>query len=128
MTFDEARLMANVNARSERLFEDGYRARWLGTYLLEIRNRAGAAYRIDTLSETCDCPFFRGHGGRHPCKHVLGRKRLLARQRACRRLVTLMLLLAWADLDDGAPRACGAEQVPAEESSAGRTEAAHTDA
>ncbi len=128
MTFDEARLMANVNERARRLFDDGYRARWRGTYVLDIRSPQGAAYRLDTLNGSCDCPFFRGHQGRHPCKHVLGWERLLARQRACRRLVTLMLLLAWADLDDGAPCACEEKQDPAEQGSAGRTEAAHADA
>lgn len=105
MTFDEARLMANVNARARRLFDNGYRARWKGTYVLEVRSPQGAAYRVDTLNGACDCPFFRGHQGRHPCKHVLGWKRLLVRQRACRRFVTLALLRAWADLDDGALRA-----------------------
>lgn len=103
MTFDEARLMANVNARARRLFDDGYRARWKGTYVLEVRSPQGAAYRVDTLRRSCDCPFFRGHQGRHPCKHQLGWKRLLARQRACRRLVALALLWAWADLDDACP-------------------------
>jgi hypothetical protein len=122
MTFDEARLMANVNARARRLFDDGYRARWRGTYALEIRNGRGGTYRVDTLNGTCDCPFFRGHQGHHPCKHLLGWKRLLARQRACRRLIALLLLWAWADLDDCAPRPCGAHE-------AGRVpEAAHADA
>jgi len=100
MTFDEARLMANVNARAGRLFDDGYRARWRGAYALEVRSPQGARYRLDTNAGTCDCPFFRGHQGRHPCKHVLGWKRLLVRQRACRRLVALLLMRAWADLDD----------------------------
>lgn len=100
MTFDEARLMANVNARARRLFEDGYRARWHGKHLLVIRNQRGASYQIDTLRRTCDCPFFQAHEGRRPCKHWLGYRRLLVQQRACRRLVALVLLRAWADLDD----------------------------
>lgn len=110
MTFDEARLMANVNERARRLFDDGYRARWQGGRVLEVRNGRGGTYRVDTAHDTCDCPFFRGHQGRHPCKHLLGWKRLLVRQRACRRLVTLMLLRAWADLDDAGPCAREADE------------------
>lgn len=111
MTFDEARLMANVNARARHLFGDGYRARWKGTHVLEVRSPQGARYRVDTLSGTCACPFFQGHQGRHPCKHVLGWKRLLAHQRACRRLTALLLLRVWADLDDCAPRTCGVHEA-----------------
>lgn len=105
MTLDEARLMANVNSRAQRLFEDGYRARWNGTGLLEIRSAKGAAYFVDTEAETCDCPFYRAHQGRHPCKHSLGWRLLVSKQRACRRLVLLLLLKAWADLDDRTPAA-----------------------
>ena len=129
MTLDEARLMANVSDRARRLFDDGYRARWRGAHVLEVRSPQGAAYRLDTLAATCGCPFFRGHQGRRPCKHLLGWKRLLRRQRACRRLVTLLLLRAWADLDDADPRAREAEEINAREAQElepiGETEAAH---
>lgn len=130
MTFDEARLMANVNDRARRLFDDGYRARWKGSGVLEVRSPHGAAYRLDGRAETCDCPFFRGHQGRHPCKHLLGWKRLLSRQRACRRLVTLLLLRAWADLDDADPRAREVEELKpiGQQTSAEETEAARADA
>ena len=101
MTFDEARLMANVNARSRRLFEDGYRARWTGPHRISVRSGQGAAYEIDTQAQACGCPFFVRSG--HPCKHVLGWRRLLARQRALRLLLALLLLRAWADLDEGCP-------------------------
>jgi len=103
MTLDEARLMANVNDRAQRLFEDGYRARWNGNGRLEIRSAKGAAYLVDTEAETCDCPFYRAHQGRHPCKHSLGWRRLISKQRAYRRLVLLLLIRAWADLDDRTP-------------------------
>ena len=53
MTFDEARLMANVNTRARRLFDDGYRARWRGTHALEVRSPQGAAYGVDTLRHSC---------------------------------------------------------------------------
>lgn len=102
MTFDEARLMANVNDRALRLFADGYRARWRNRTVLCVRSPKGGTYRLDTQAETCDCPFFQKHSGRHSCKHLLGWKRLLARQRVCRLFVTLMLLRVWADLDDKA--------------------------
>ena len=101
MTLDEARLMANVNGRAQRLFEDGYRARWTGAGQLEVRSARGKAYLVDSRAETCDCPFYRAHRGRHACKHCLGWRLLLSKQRACRRLVALLLLRAWADLDDG---------------------------
>lgn len=123
MTFDEARLMANVNARARRLFDDGYRACWRGTHSLEVRSPRGTVYRVDTLRRACDCPFFAAHQGRHPCKHLLGYKRLLVRQRACRRLIALLLVRAWAGLDDHAPRVCEADQSPAD-----RKETAHADA
>jgi len=103
MTFDEARLMANVNDRAQRLFENGYRACWREASLLEIRSGKGATYLMETGSGACDCPFYRAHQGRYPCKHGLGWRRLLCQQRACRRLVALLLLRAWADLDDRCP-------------------------
>ena len=101
MTFNEARLMANVNARAQRLFEDGYRARRTGPHSLAVRNGRGARYEINTSDQSCDCPFFTKSG--YACKHVLGWELLLARQKALRRLVALLLLRAWADLDDGCP-------------------------
>ena len=100
MTLDEARLLANVNARAQRLFENGYRARWAGPQTVQVRNGQGAIYHVDTIAHTCDCPFFCGWKGRHPCKHLLGWQRLLARQRTCRRLVCLLLFGLWRDLDD----------------------------
>jgi hypothetical protein len=100
MTFDEARLMANVNSRAQRLFEDGYRARWVKGSMVAVRSPVKAVYRLDVGAETCDCLFFQKHAGRHACKHILGYQRLLCRQRSMRRLVTLMLLKVWADLDD----------------------------
>jgi len=101
MTLDEARLMASVNGRAQRLFEDGYRARWQAAGRLEVRSARGAVYAVDTRAPACDCPFYRAHRGRHACKHCLGWRLLLSKQRACRRLVALLLLRAWADLDDG---------------------------
>lgn len=113
MTFDEARLMANVNDRSLRLFEKGCRARWRDVAVLSVRNPEGTAYRVDTHARTCDCPFFQKHTGRHSfkhlsnkhlsCKHLLGWKRLLSQQHACRLFASLMLLRVWTDLDDNAP-------------------------
>ncbi len=80
MTVDDARLLANVQARALRLFEDGYRAERLDEYTVEITSPAGETYEIDTLFETCSCPFYRWWQGRHPCKHLLGYGQLLARQ------------------------------------------------
>ena len=112
MTFDEARLMANVNDRSRRLFENGYRAHWRDAAVLSVRNPGGTAYRVNTHAGTCDCPFFQKHAGRYSfnhlsgkhlsCKHLLGWERLLSQQRACRLFAALMLLRVWTDLDDNA--------------------------
>lgn len=93
--------MANVNGRAQRLFEDGYRARWSKCGGLEVRSSKGATYLVDTQTDACDCPFYRAHQGKHQCKHGLGWRMLLSKQRAVRRLVLLLLLSAWADLDDG---------------------------
>ncbi len=100
MTFDEARLMANVNSRALRLFEDGYRAHWINGSVLAVRSPGKTVYRLDIGMETCDCLFFQKNSGRHACKHILGYRTLLCRQQSMRRLVTLMLLKVWADLDD----------------------------
>ena len=102
MTLDEARLMANVNHWAGLLFAAGYRARWTDAENLEIRNGTGATYLVDTKTGTCDCPFYKAHQGRLPCKHSLGARLLLSKQRDCRRLVSLLLLRVWADLDDRA--------------------------
>jgi hypothetical protein len=80
MSLDEARLLAAINARSQRLFADGYRAAWLDDHLLEILTPQGDTYEIDTISGTCSCPFFTRHQGKYSCKHVLGTERLLADQ------------------------------------------------
>lgn len=102
MTLDEVRLMAGVNARAQCLFENGYRARWKGPRLLAVRNSQGAVYDVDTQAQTCNCPFFTKSV--HPCKHVLGWRKLLTRQRTCRLWLTLALLRAWNSLDDAPSR------------------------
>ncbi len=65
MTLDEARLLANVNARAQTLFELGYRARWNvqiakrsnicaeGVSYLKVDN--GVDIRADN-GETSHCP------------------------------------------------------------------------
>ena len=80
MARDEAQMLANVAARAERLHEDGYRARWLDDYIVEVTSPQGANYEVDALFLTCTCPFYTGHDGRHACKHLLGYQRLLQRQ------------------------------------------------
>lgn len=126
MTLDEARLQENVNARARSLFDSGYRARWRGHHTLDIRSPKGTVYQVNTLTGGCDCPFFRGHAGRHPCKHSLGWRKLLSRQRACRRFVTILLLRAWADLEDGSMDGTDTQCYEAERTEPDReTEAAH---
>ncbi len=81
-TIDEAKLLANVNARAGRLFQDDYRARRLTAHTIRITSPDGAQYLVDKASDECDCPFFAKHLGRYPCKHLLGADRLLSDQRA----------------------------------------------
>jgi hypothetical protein len=81
MNLDEARLLANVNNRAQRLFEDGYRIRSLDGNLHLIRSEHGATYTLDRDEKSCTCPFFEKHCGRYSCKHVLGLKKLLMAQR-----------------------------------------------
>jgi hypothetical protein len=83
---DEARVLANVQARADRLFEDGYRARWIDSSLVEVDSPQGETYQIDTDTRTCDCPFFekgkaqRRRGPDRTCKHLLGLSKLLEKQ------------------------------------------------
>jgi predicted nucleic acid-binding Zn finger protein len=80
MSPDETRLLANVNARAQRLFESGYRADWLDDHLVEVTSPRGETYEIDTVSASCSCPFFVKHQGKHGCKHLLGYEKLLSDQ------------------------------------------------
>lgn len=133
MTFDEARLMANVNDRSLRLFEDGYRARWKDAAILSVHNPGSTAYRVDTHAGTCDCPFFQKHAGRHgckhlSCKHLLGWKQLLSQQRACRLFAALAMLRVWADMDDNSLAKGPQKQRVVQEQTFQETEAIHADA
>ncbi len=58
MTLDEARLMTNVNARASRMFEDGYRARWIGPDLLAVRKDKGTVLeRLGQRSRVRLCAF-----------------------------------------------------------------------
>ena len=82
VTLDEARLLANVNERAQRLYEDGYRIRCLDAHRYLIRSDKGGTHTVDREAHTCSCPFFEKHGGRYPCKHTLGWKKLLLTQRA----------------------------------------------
>ena len=81
MNLDEARTLANVNDRAQRLFEDGYRIRSLDGNLHLIRSEHGATYTLDRVEKSCTCPFYAKHGGRYSCKHVLGWKKLIVAQR-----------------------------------------------
>ena len=81
MDLDEARLLANVNARANRLYEDGYRIRSLDGNLHQIHQADGPTYTLDRAAQSCTCPFFTQHGGRYRCKHLLGWRKLLLAQR-----------------------------------------------
>ncbi|MBB6050746.1 hypothetical protein [Armatimonas rosea] len=81
MNLDEARQLANVNERAQRLFEDGYRIRSLDGNLHLIRKQHGATYTLDRAEKSCTCPFFTKNSGRYSCKHFLGFKKLVLSQR-----------------------------------------------
>ena len=88
VTLDEVRLLANVNERAQRLYEDGYRIRRLDTHRYLIRSEKGGTYTVSSDESTCTCPFFEKHGGHYPCKHTLGWKKLLLTQRAAIQALT----------------------------------------
>src|SRR5260221_5063353 len=76
----EARLLANVQARAARLFEDGYVARRTEPHRLALTGPHGATYELDSQDRSCSCPFFTKHQGRYDCKHLLGASCLLQKQ------------------------------------------------
>ena len=80
VTEKEVRLLAGLAARALRLYEDGYSARRLDAYTVELTNDDGTSYEVDTVFETCSCPFYTKWRGQYPCKHLLGYGRLIARQ------------------------------------------------
>ena len=81
-TIDEAKLLANVNTRAGRLFQDDYRAKRLTAHTIRITSPGGTEYLVDKANDECDCPFFVKHLGKYPCKHLLGTDKLLAEQKA----------------------------------------------
>lgn len=85
VTFDQARSLALVNERAQRLFEDGYRARWIDSTIVEMDSPRGETYGIDTAERTCSCPYFtKAQDMRQDrtCKHLLGLSKLLEKQEA----------------------------------------------
>ena len=86
VTFDQARSLALVNVRAQRLYEDNYRARWIDSTMVEMDSPSGETYDLDTASRTCSCPYFqkakaaRRQGEDRTCKHLLGLSKLLERQ------------------------------------------------
>ena len=86
VTFDEARSLALVNERAQRLYEDNYRARWIDSTLVEMDSPSGETYDLDTAERTCSCPYFQKakangrRGESRTCKHLLGLSKLLEKQ------------------------------------------------
>lgn len=95
VTLDQARSLALVNERAKRLFEDGYRARWIDSTFVEIDSPRGETYEIDTDERTCSCPYFQKakdngvQGESRTCKHLLGLSKLLEIQEEAARLLAL---------------------------------------
>lgn len=84
-SFDEARLMANVNTRAARLYRDGYRAKRLTAHTVRVTSPEQSQYVVDLQEQTCECPFFVKHKRKFFCKHLLGVDQLLADQQEARR-------------------------------------------
>lgn len=85
------REQANVNHRAQRLHEDGYRLTVVSDKpktgkVYSITAPKGHSYTVDTLLETCTCPYFANrnpHVAEDPfaekrifCKHYLGAEKL----------------------------------------------------
>lgn len=71
--YNTARLLANINDRAARLFENGYTLKRIDATDVIITNEEGDKYEVSTFWESCDCPCFKNHG---TCKHYLGWKQL----------------------------------------------------
>ena len=74
MNFNETRELANVNTRAQRLFTDGYKISTPNGYpaFRELTSPEGVTYSVDTIFETCSCPYFTKNEGKKMCKHLLG--------------------------------------------------------
>jgi len=71
---DEARLLANITTRAQRLFQDGYTLTRQDEHDLIITNDEGdKRYYLSTLFESCTCKCMAIHG---TCKHYLGWRKL----------------------------------------------------
>lgn len=81
MTFEEARFEASVNARANRLWQDGYTAIDLRVDRQEVHvfNEEGTKYIVDVLFGGCTCPCWQKH---QICKHERGWQELLCNQQA----------------------------------------------
>ena len=83
VSLDEARSLALVNERAQRLYEDHYRARWIDSTMVEMDSPSGETYDLDTAQRTCSCPYFQKAkangkwGESRTCKHLLGLSKLL---------------------------------------------------
>ncbi len=79
MTINTARLLANINTRAARLFEDGYSIVRKSEDTLIVTSNEGTAYEVDTFWGSCECPCYKNHG---TCKHLIGWENLEETQKA----------------------------------------------
>lgn len=70
---NEARLLANMNHRAQRLFEEGYSITREDEHDVVITNDEGKRYYISTLFGSCTCKCYDNH---KRCKHLLGLEKL----------------------------------------------------
>jgi hypothetical protein len=71
----EAMQQARIQDRANRLFADGYRARYSPEDdVILVTNEEGTTYRVGVVFEDCNCPFYTD---KEYCKHALGAQKLL---------------------------------------------------
>ena len=71
----QAMQQARVQDRANRLFADGYRARYAPEDdVILVTNEEGTTYRVGVVFEDCTCPFYKENDY---CKHALGAHKLL---------------------------------------------------
>jgi predicted nucleic acid-binding Zn finger protein len=81
LTLEEARMLANIHKRAARLYANGYRVRPTDDEnIFEVDSPTGSIYLVNTLLQTCTCPFFVNYEGEYSCKHVLGISSLIRSQ------------------------------------------------
>jgi predicted nucleic acid-binding Zn finger protein len=120
LTLQEARMLANIHRRAARLYANGYRVRPTDNEnVFEVDSPTGSVYLVDTVNQTCTCPFFVTYDGEYSCKHVLGIASLIRSQYENRPLTLIENLEIVSDLKQTLKERCMIFQCDAKERLAG---------